>query len=416
MISSVNYKKVKIHITTFQNEDTKSKTKMDKEKCKHSLINAANRRFICAMCLNSNNTHNCNEDHGKIARPCPICRKKYDNINKRSCDHTKVDKKDTVIHTYDHSKECSLSTNLKDKSNADNKHSDKRNEINERNMKTKILSTKIVQTSQTDLTQDLSLLKEVLTVFQSKKLDIKSNNSKTVVMKDVSVATESQSKIDLKPKLTMSRIFQLSIDETSNNNGNNFKIVNYSQPTNAKSSHFSIDLIKHKSSSIPQMKVEELKYSLKEKTKSKDAIEEVNRMFATVRRHQMSKNLDDPNRPLIRNGPRVLPVVKTNTYQENTKENSDSELENKPVDTAICKCCQTNDLQLSAGDSIFKHECCYHKMLQEGKCEKCVYMLCCHYQNHSKVEAGALICEHYRNPSEEKQGNANGGCNHCEHF
>ncbi|KAL0859220.1 hypothetical protein ABMA27_011035 [Loxostege sticticalis] len=419
MISSAGYKKVKIQITTFQKEDSKkrSKKRMDKEKYRQSL-NESNRRYICAVCSNSNNQHICN-DCGRLAKPCPICRKADDIKNDKRSDNTKKpDNKNALFHTYDHK---TFNSKVKDKPDACNRTHVEEKEVrsNEKNAKRnniKTDNTKTVQTSQTDLTQDLSLLKEVLTVFQSKKqMDIKSNNTKTVVMKDVSVATEAQSNLDLKPKLTKSRIFQLSIGEVSNNNNNDFKVVNCCQPSNKKSSHYSIDLIKHKSSSIPQMKLEELKYSLKEKTKSKDAIEEVNRMFATVRRHEKSKTIEYHNRPLVRNGPRVLPVVKTNTYQENAKENSESEMENKAKDETICKCCQTNNLQLSAGDSFFKHECCYHKMLHEGKCEKCVYMLCCHYQNHRKIETGALVCEHCRKVREGIH-DVTGEINHCDHF
>lgn len=395
MISRAN-QKVSIYITAFKIENDSRKTiKETMNRTAHNH-NEQDKKFLCSMCLNSNG-HNNSDCRNKFARPCPICCKKHtcDHKNERKNDRTDLKSRDTTRN------------GCKEKINEEKHH----------------LHTKDVQTSQTDLTQDLSLLKEVLTVFQSKKqLDIKSN-SRTVVMKDVSVETVSKSKTELQAKLTKSRIFQYSIEDDNKNSGNNFKIVNYSQPYNVNTSQYSIDLLKHKSSSIPQMKLEELKYSLKEKTKSKDAIEEVNRMFATVRRID-SSNPEEQNRPMIRNGPRVLPVVKTKTYNDSNKKSSDGELEsvvrklpaayheNKgEIETPRCKCCQSKGIQLSGGDSFFKHECCYHKMLSEGRCEKCVCMLCCHYQKHN-TDTGALACDCLKRNSNEILKERCDGCNH----
>ncbi|CAF4742772.1 unnamed protein product [Pieris macdunnoughi] len=104
-------------------------------------------------------------------------------------------------------------------------------------------------------TEDINeIISEVLNVFKSKKFK-----------KDATTNTDK--------KLVVSKTFHLSINS----------VCDYPQTI--------------KSSSIPQMKTE-----LKQRhVKHRDPIAEVNRMFANV-------NL---NRPTVRNGPRILPVVKT---------------------------------------------------------------------------------------------------------
>lgn len=136
--------------------------------------------------------------------------------------------------------------------------------------------TKCIQTDDANIT----LLNEVLRTFQSKK------------KKDVSTNTYRN--------LAVSPVFNVSIDSIDS-------VV-------AEDKNSIQNISKHKSSSIPRMKVEELKYFLKEKNQSKNVVQEVNRMFANVKTinsdYTETKNTD--NRPLTRNGPRVLPVVKTN--------------------------------------------------------------------------------------------------------
>ncbi|CAG9794463.1 unnamed protein product [Diatraea saccharalis] len=348
MIPSVNHKKVKINITVYKNK--KPNSKPEETQCKMNESNSnkhyhkgINNRFICSICLNSNSLDCNNEFARRVTMSCPKCR--------QSCDFNRLKPK---------------------------------------------IKTTTVQTSQTDINQDLNLLKEVLTVFQNTK-QVKKNISNTTLMKDVSVETEN--KADFKQNLSKSRIFQYEITEDNIlNKVNNFRIIHYSEPDNLQNSQFTLDLNKRKSSSIPQMKIDELKYSLKEKTKSKDAIEEVNRMFATVRRND-NGDPEDQNRPFIRTGPRVLPVVRPN-YLNTKKKESQSDME-KAHEISSCKCYQNssqyyqaNDRQLSGGDSFFKHECCYYKAMFEEKCDKCVYTLCCHCQKCNKIDSTTPVCEH----------------------
>ncbi|XP_049882427.1 uncharacterized protein LOC126378278 [Pectinophora gossypiella] len=240
-------------------------------------------------------------------------------------------------------------------------------------------SSKDVQTSQADLSQGLNLLNEVLTVFQTKKLDIPKEpsitNCRTKICKDAGVETEFPVKTFYKTKLSMSKVFKYSINEEKVNEHPKFMIVNSSQPEMMKS-QYSINLNRYKSSSIPQMKLEELKHSLKEKTKSKDAIEEVNRMFATVGKYN-NESLDDSNRPVVRTGPRVLPVVKTKNFENPAKKDSLCQL--GCARKISCKCCQTSNYYLSCGDS---HESCNNGNPERkdsglNKGDKCVYMLSC---------------------------------------
>ncbi|XP_046975041.1 uncharacterized protein LOC124541213 [Vanessa cardui] len=336
MISSPNYKSVQINITTYKYNIAKDMTedRFEGRYCKNKQS-----RYVCSVCLNhkrSNEDYKIIEDHQK---PCPICQKGQDNFD----------------------------TNYADP----NAHKDINNihQMNVTLRSGKEKHGKNIQTSQTDITQGMSLLNEVLSVFQSKKQsdNNKDKSHKTIIMKDASVSTEENKKDS--PKLTLSKIFYCSIEETSETHNNKFMIINC-QPETTKTSQFSIDLINRKSSSIPQMKLEELKKSLKEKTKSKDAIEEVNRMFASVRKYEIVQNLDIPNRPMVRNGPRVLPVVKT-TADKDTKGESPKN----------CRNCQTN-YKMSSGDS-YECVCVCHT---NERCENCFYMKC-HHQHRSNPGA-----------------------------
>lgn len=335
MISSQDYKKVRIHTTLkrkhLELKDLKEMDYMRARNCKE-----VPNKFICSICLNTkpNNDENNIESEKRKTTSCPVCKKSDDT--------------QTVFRNKDPKKDIDP-------------------------------ICKVVQTSQTDVTQGLNLLNEVLTVFQSKK-QLEQKVMKTVIYKDASVATDVCVKVaDLRPKLSVSKIFNFSIEEDIKRDNNKFMIINSCQPDVGTKSQHSTNLTKRKSSSIPQMKMEELKNSLKEKTKSKDAIEEVNRMFATVRRNDRD-SVDDTNRPMVRHGPRVLPVVKT--------------YENDMCRKRSCKCCQTNNYILSSGDSSREIECHHSKNEREKeKCDKCVYMLCCQYDEKRNLQTGVMFCE-----------------------
>ncbi|CAK1548960.1 unnamed protein product [Leptosia nina] len=259
---------------------------MNQEKLHMKHLN----RFVCSMCSNKKTEIDRAERLGKL---CPICFTKFPDT------HTK-----------------------------------------------KNLKTKLVQTAETDTAQGITLLNEVLHVFQSKKVD---SNSKRM-LKDASVNTDGK-------HLVMSEIFQYSIEDDSHTKSEGkFTLINC-EPSPTKRMEPRVILSKHKSSSIPQMKLEELKHSLKEKTKSKDAIEEVNRMFANVRKFNFDS---ETNRPLIRNGPRILPVVKTATFAEDS--------------CAKYKYQCDQDYQMSSGDSGLQG-------CKKEQCAECLYM-CCHYQRY----------------------------------
>lgn len=304
MISNTKYKTIYIDIVTYKRKPYKRrKLIMDKDKYKYNT-----NRFVCSVCLNRNASK---EDTKYVeccrrkSKTCPICQKNYNQF---------IEYPELSITT----KETILAKN--------------------------------VQTSQSDVTKGLSLLNEVLNEFQNKKQTVtKKDKSNTIILKDACVNTERNV-----PRLSVSKIFYYSINEDVVN-GNNCKcsIINC-QPEIKTSAA----LFKHKSSSIPQMKLDELKNSLKQKTTSKDAIEEVNRMFANVKKIDKSEN----NRPLIRNGPRVLPVVKTGKLCDN----------NVGIATLNCNC---QNFKMSSGDS----ECCHR-----GNYE-CLHM-CCHYQQRLNVE------------------------------
>lgn len=354
MLSSATKKKICIHITTYKREELDQDNDMDEKANKKGY--KAHNKFVCAICLNSKVDDKSKECCKKISKSCPICQKNCVN-----CANTHKMEKERVV-------------------------ADKEKAITDKDS-----NVKTVQTSETNVAQGLSLLNEVLTVFQNKKVDINKEKVKSGLLKDVAVSTDDKN--DEKNAKDQSRLtvstFQYSIDESKKPENGKFTIVNCCQPDFVKKSQYSIDLIKHKSSSIPQMKLEELKYSLKEKSRSKDAIEEVNRMFATVRKP--GKHMENSNRPVVRNGPRVLPVVKNKVYQENKKD-----LSVEVNDKHSCKCCQTC---MSSGDSFMKNDCGHDS--EKERCDKCVYMLCCHYENKRKRQTGVLICEHCRSLNEE---------------
>ncbi|XP_045782401.1 uncharacterized protein LOC123878990 [Maniola jurtina] len=347
MILNNKYKTVEIDITTYK---TKQRENHHSDAMNENITERYKKcnqnRFICSICLNKKASQEDNrhkECCKRKSKSCPICQKaceidEFNNGHKKN-GHRKVEMGDEATKLDNVSKD----TNGKN-----------------------------IQTSQPDVTKGLTLLNEVLTVFQNKKqLETKNHNtSKTVILKDASVETDRQT---TKPKLTFSKTFLYSLGDNDDIQKNGkFSIIN-SQPEIGETvikSQFSIDL-KQKSSSIPQMKLEELKQSLKQKTKSKDAIEEVNRMFGNVRKQELGESLDDSNRPMIRSGPRVLPVVKTNNHNsesKNTKEQQD------------CCHCQ-NCYHMSSGDSI--QGCCY--LERYDKCCKA----CCHH-----IHRRAEVSEH----------------------
>lgn len=337
MISRGNYKSVEINIKTYKYNIART---MNEERYDKLHKNNQN-RYICSICLNQkplkeDRSIKCDK---RKSKSCPVCQKNYSSED------------DCEVQNY---YKCNAKGDRKDKCG------------------------KIVQTSQPDVTQGMSLLNEVLTVFQSKKQsDINRDKCKTIIMKDASVNTEDLRK--KLSKLTVSNVFYFTIEGNNQTNDSKFQILN-SQPETTKASQFSIDLMHRKSSSIPQMKLEELKKSLKEKNKSKDAIEEVNRMFATVRKCEMNDKVETPNRPMIRSGPRVLPVVKT--------PNENTETQNRLATN--CRYCQTN-YKMSSGDSF------EYNQRTNDKCENCFYMMCCHYQHslHSRT-ACPNCCKDYK--------------------
>ncbi|XP_032525156.1 uncharacterized protein LOC116776157 [Danaus plexippus] len=313
MVSCNNYKIVKIDITSRNGVIKYFSSNMNEDRKMQN-------RFMCSICLNrkvSQEEYIDVECCKRKSKSCPRCQKQ-----------------------------------------------DEDDELRNTNRKNREGNGKHIQTSQPDVTQGLTLLNEVLTVFQNKKqVEIK-NKSKTVIFKDACVGTED---VQNKNYLSVSKILQYSIESRQANENVLYSVV-CCHPETAKS-QYPLDLTKRKSSSIPQMKLEELKQSMKEKTKSKDAIEEINRMFAVVRKND-DKSCDS-NRPLIRNGPRVLPVVKTHHYQTD-----------KPL--AKCQCCQTN-YQMSSGDNVKQHECCHNSG------NNCAH-LCCHCLKNEQSNT-CIVCE-----------------------
>ncbi|XP_072937646.1 uncharacterized protein [Epargyreus clarus] len=334
-----------IDIVTYKTEYNSNQHNMNAVSNKK---NNTQNKFICSICLNQKCINDTKESEfsERKSKSCPIC--------KHSC-NSSTDGDSTIT------KETEVPRN---------KITDDRK------------VTRDVQTSQVDVTQGLSLLNEVLTVFQTKKQCNRKESRKTLIFKDIGVSTEDN-KVKIKPKLTMSKVFQYSIEDKKGNE-NKFVVISSWQPE-VMFIRNSLDLIKHKSSSIPQMKLEELKNSLKEKTKSKDAIEEANRIFATVKRFDRDST---DNRPLTRSGPRVLPVVKTANFENNTPDSP------KTISKADLKCCHENNYHMSSGDSPVKYKCC-----QNNKCveeyEDCVHMQCCHCKQY-KHQMREIICKRCR--------------------
>lgn len=372
-MKSNEYRKIQVNITTYKEDNKNAIKNMNEDKNRKHSANL--NKFICSICLNSKIEDKSNEKNKVYPKTCPICQ--------RHCDI------------------CIEKTTTK----PDKAQNEKKAKKPEDHRDTKKTDTKSVQTLLTD-NKSLNLLNEVLTVFQSKKID--HVKPKTVMLKDASVSTDNIK--TLNAKLSVSKVFNFSIDQ--NKETENGKFIVMSSKVDSKRSH--IDLIKNKSSSIPQMKIEELKHSLKEKTKSKDAIEEVNRMFANVKKNY---NNNDRNRPSIRHGPRILPVVETIVdHNEKLLQENEIKLDKKHN----YKCCQANCM--SSGDSIKcchnkeseshdKSQCCHQKEIERcdksqychgkdsGRCDKCVYMLCCHYKNCRKMQ-GVMICDRCREVKE----------------
>ncbi|XP_063391392.1 uncharacterized protein LOC134676941 [Cydia fagiglandana] len=338
MLAKERPKKVTINITTYSKPKTKYIIEMNKTYgCRNE-----NSRFICSICLNNNarneEQNNLKSDERK-SKSCPICDETATTIS-----NERINKTEKIEHKAEDSR------------------------------------VKTAPPSKINVDHGLNLLTEVLTVFQSQKEHNDKEKSRTILLKDACVSAALGK---IKPKLSLCKTFQLSIEGGCVQESGKFCLVNACQPKVATNSQCSIDLIKHKSSSIPQMKMEELKNSLKEKTKTnKDAIEEVNRMFATVKRDD---NFDNINRPLIRNGPRVLPVVKTSMETSQRQSDMDSDQSYKE----ICKCCRNNqNYYLSSGDSLAKRE----------RCEKSVNVECCN-KNHNRVAKEMAVCECCWKPS-----------------
>ncbi|KAJ2939366.1 hypothetical protein O0L34_g13461 [Tuta absoluta] len=268
------------------------------------------------------------------------------------------------------------------------------------------------QTSKTRM-DDKDLLTEVLTVFQTKRTEpIRRNCTLNSDCKPASfqAANDVKRKINT---LSVSKLVKYSINENDTRNSG-FMIIDSHQPDKHKSTTSSIRLFrKDKSSSIPQMKLEELKYSLKEKSKPlNDTVQEVNRMFAIVGKFEKSSKDDLNNRPITRSGPRILPVVNTEsprlktkelvdnfsivsnqkTPQENLRGKKDnySEISESRRLIQSGKMCQTNDYYMSGGDS--KESC--SDVLVEKNCRKLVYALPC-YHNGSNQQCEC--CSRRRN-------------------
>lgn len=349
-IDSKTYKKVNIEITTFKknipakNQHTMTDSVICTNRTNQTRYNNTS-KFICSICLNTNvpKYDKDDTDTRRKTKSCPVCKGKLE---------TCIDK-------------C---TPGKDMSNS---------------------NCKIVQTSQTNISDGFNLLNEVLTVFQSKKVDDKK------ILKDAAVITEH--KCISNGNLGISKVFSFSIrGEDRFKDDSKFTVIDCQQPyVKAKSN---INLTKHKSSSIPQMKMEELKKSLKERTKSKDAVEEVNRMFATVRKNYHHMNAT--NRPLVRSGPRVLPVVKTNRSNNQIKmEKSEENVPPQEKKLKTFKCCQTNNYYLSGGDSV--QNFCTLSNQQRQSDNKNVYNFECEYLQKQK-RPEIIVCKCCGNKSEAK--------------
>ncbi|KAG7312697.1 hypothetical protein JYU34_001065 [Plutella xylostella] len=311
-------------------------------------------KFICSICLNNR------ADDNKTCRSCPICERNLE-----------------IAHVVNSPSESRKDGTDKYKQNFKTKES-------------------TVQTSLTDINQGLTLLHEVLNVFQCRKKTVtdgkETDVTHTSTRKSVCVCTECRA---ANTKLAVTKVLQHSISAPDSDcSKGKFTIISSSQPN--KSIENSINISKQKSSSIPQMKLEELKNAMKEKTKSKDAIEEVNRMFATVKKAAGDDTIT--NRPLIRHGPRVLPVVKPIhqffSREDPCSEDNLSELADKKLISKVNQCSQVSNLNMCSGDSVKNSDkCCQHcKTCEKNK--RSVYMLCCNYKNHvCEMKRDVPICE-----------------------
>lgn len=350
MRSSLYSEKVHIHITTYQNSHRDPRIVCENMDKRNHLYDS---KYICSMCLNTKplNKRNEKDDCDKgIDLSCPAC--------ENTC---KMNVNNIMKPNKTRERNVPATTNR-------NKDLNKTIDSN--------VKTKSIQTSQTNIVEGLSLLSEVLQVFKNKQDDGRKvdKNAKFVPCKAIDLT-----------KLTFSKTFTISIEEKlpwPNIDKMKCVILHSCQPERNNCSENAITLIKQKSSSIPQMKLEELKYSLKEKTKSKDTIEEVNRMFATVRKSEFGDD-DNGNRPMVRNGPRLLPVVKNKDFCPK------KEMKNK-----LCDCCTCAN-GLSSGDNVVPNvetTVCQHNACMV-KCKKCIYTLCQRYTNPCYEETKGFVCE-----------------------
>lgn len=342
MVPKKHQQSVRVLITTYKPDLDRVNNKMDLDN-RHGRTNTD--KFICSICLNTKGRNN-----GKVS--CTACQKRNN-----------ADTKDT---TKREGTKSGIQTN-KAKSNVENHNN------------------KAFINQDTDFSQGLNLLNEVLTVFKSKKQNLhNSKSSKTLIFKDVGTSTDNHTTLNAKPKLTLSKVFLCSIEGKKGDENYKFTIVNSSQPEHFKKERI-IDL-KYKSSSIPQMRIDEMKNSLKEKSKSKDITEEVNRMFAVVTTNSNTKVSDHSNRPVTRKGPRVLPVVKTKLNQDiNFKQ--------------TCRCCQTNEYCLSSGDSLVKPN------INQKTWQKSDNIPCRHCQtNHRRTQTDAMVCQNCLKVTEKHCG------------
>lgn len=346
-IDNKTYKTVNIEITTFKknNPSRNQRTMTDCVKRRNTNDQTSynqTSRFICSVCLNTKCPR---EDKDDIAsrrktKSCPVCERQIEACIEKNASGKEI--KTTEVLS---SPNC-----------------------------------KKVQTSQTNINEGLNLLNEVLTVFQNKKVDDKKK------LKDAAVVTENRKVSNA--NLGFSKVFSFSIkNEDRFRDDSKFSVINSHQPYVITKSN--INLSKHKSSSIPQMKMEELKKSLKDKTKSKDAVEEVNRMFATVRKNYNEMNSSNTNRPLVRSGPRVLPVVKTNMSNSHLKVEKSEENIPQTKKFENFKRCQTTNYYLSGGDSA---QCCCIVNDKEKDDDVCVYRHeCDHLQKQRRPDI--FVCK-----------------------
>lgn len=359
-VDNKTYRTVNIEITTFKRNTTakNQRTMTDgviyKNRNNQTTYNQS--RFICSICLNTKTSKDDRDDIDakRKTKSCPVCQKTVE----------------TCIEKYSPGKHNNTTEFLSN------------------------ISCKKVQTSQTNISDGLNLLNEVLTVFQNKKGDDKK------ILKDAAVVTEHKNISN--SNLGISKVFSFSIRcEDRFRDDPKFSVIDCHQPYVKVKSN--INLSKHKSSSIPQMKMEELKKSLKDRSKSKDAVEEVNRMFATVRKNYYQMN--ETNRPLVRSGPRVLPVVKTENSNTQIKvERSEENIAAQEKKLQNFKCCQTNNYYLSGGDSVQRF-CIFNDKQRENN-NKNVYRLECEYPQKQK-RPEFVVCKCCGNKSEPKNLDSN---------